>query len=57
MGNTVKEMKMKKSEASSPGVGPGGEKKSEALAVNVRILAGSGTGGFAPVGAPRGAYR
>ena len=42
MGNTVKKMKMK---------------KSEALAVNVRILAGSGTGGFAPVGAPRGAYR
>ena len=39
MGNTVKRMM---------------KKKSEALAVNVRILAGSGTGGFAPGVGPGG---
>ena len=54
-------MRMKKSEAPAS-VNTVKMKKSEALAVNVRILAGSGTGGFAPgvgpgVGAPRGAYR
>ena len=45
MGNTVKKMKKKKSEALAVHVG-----------ATTRNLTGSGAGGFAP-GAPRGAYR